>query len=184
MERKQQGYILLTAVSLLFLMIVGYNLIVPTDSETVTDNNSQSARNPAVSAEDVFNFIADNDYDYYADDEYLTKSQSEYRDEVFKEAALEFGISESEARDLYDEYAKELGLDGSDSIDDTSGSSSNRYSGYTSHSTTDEPTYSYSKDDTYSAKYDDDNDGKVSEDEYMQGMGDLIDNLYESYMNS
>ena len=188
MEKNKSGFILIACISLLFIIIVGYNLLVPSKDDALSDSNNQFEENSTsagndVDAEDVFNFIADNDYAYYADDEYLTKSQSEYRDEVFKEAAQEFGISESEACDLYDEYAKELGLDGSDSIDENSGSSSNSYSSYTNHSTKDEPTYNYSKDDTYSAKYDDDNDGKVSEDEYMQGMSDLIDDLYENYVN-
>ena len=187
MEKIKNNIVLISVVGLFLLVVVIYNLLLPhfdTD-ESSTDNidYSDSNSNGDVDAEDVFNFIADNDYAYYADDEYLTKSQSEYRDEVFKEAAQEFGISESEACDLYDEYAKELGLDGSDSIDENSGSSSNSYSIYTNHSTKDEPTYKYSKDDTYSAKYDDDNDGKVSEDEYMQGMSDLIDDLYENYVN-
>ena len=57
------------------------------------------------------------------------------------------------------------------------------YSDY-DYSSDDEPEYYYQKGDTYSARYDDDNDGKVSEDEYMQGMSDLIDDLYEAYISN
>ena len=194
MEKNKIGSILIVCVSLLFIIIVGYNLLVPSKDDALSDSNNQFEANSIstsndVDAEDVFNFVADNYYAYYADDEYLTKSQSEYQDETFREAAQKFGISESKARDLYDEYAKELGLDGSDSIDDSSDSSSNSYSDYThysdyDYSSDDEPEYYYQKGDTYSARYDDDNDGKVSEDEYMQGMSDLIDDLYANYVKN
>lgn len=188
MEKIKNNMVLIGVVGLFLLVVVIYNIILPhfnTDKSS-TDNidYSYSNSNNDVDAEDVFNFIADNDYDYYADDEYLTKSQKKYRDEAFKEAAQEFGITESEARDLYDEYAQGLGMDGSDSITESSGSTSKSYSNHNSYTDTDEPTYYYQKDDSYSAKYDDDNDGKVSEDEYMQGMSDLIDDLYEAYISN
>ena len=188
MKISKQGIALISVVSLLCLIVVGYNLwdasedVVPDNTDSQIGNSA--SKHDDVDAEDVFNFIADNDYDYYADDEYLTKSQKEYRDEAFKEAAQEFGITESEARDLYDEYAQGLGMDGSDSITESSGSTSKSYSNHNSYTDTDEPTYYYQKDDSYSAKYDDDNDGKVSEDEYMQGMSDLIDDLYEAYISN
>ena len=77
MEKIKNNMVLIGVVGLFLLVVVIYNIILPhfnTDKSS-TDNidYSYSNSNNDVDAEDVFNFIADNDYDYYADDEYLTK---------------------------------------------------------------------------------------------------------------
>ncbi len=84
-----------------------------TNNTAITDTSVSTAveekeKQNNVSAEEVFNFLSDRYYEYYADDYCLNQSQDEYKQKCLQKAADKFGISPEEAQDKYDEFMESL----------------------------------------------------------------------------